>query len=380
MLNKLLKLNWWRYIPLLAMAAVLFGMSSKTPMVIDEYEFYRLSSEIPNYSSTANWFIVDRPSTIADIVLPNEQEAKALQVVYDTPIYSHSPLVPILVSPIVKGLNFLADKGIIPHIEAQKGETKGEIVPAETMTQILRIIPIGLFILTLYLIFKIMEKKVGNHAYLMWIPVFAGIGIWQGAMLFYWDDFMMFFLVLTLYLQEMHPNSKWKYVTACCLVNTKMWIGLAFLLPIVILEFRRNWKTCWKMMLPALSIIPWWIITSEVTHQPLYLWTHYWNQMYLHNSIDVINSFSNYFNIFMLQSMPLYVAIFIMLLLKFPKHLEYAVFLLMAMAYEWGNTLSTTYLPSILCSAALAMPLVSYEWNLIERSKKWFGLSEKVQT
>ena len=191
---------------------------------------------------------------------------------------------------------------------------------------------------------------------------------------------MMFFLVLTLYLQEMHPNSKWKYVTACCLVNTKMWIGLAFLLPIVILEFRRNWKTCWKMMLPALSIIPWWIITSEVTHQPLYLWTHYWNQMYLHNSIDVINSFSNYFNIFMLQSMPLYVAIFIMLLLKFPKHLEYAVFLLMAMAYEWGNTLSTTYLPSILCSAALAMPLVSYEWNLIERSKKWFGLSEKVQT
>ena len=381
LLSKIGELPHLWMIPFVAVIAIMFGMSSRNPMWMDEYVFYRLSSELPNYASTSNWFYIDRPSTLA---IADEWKGidvrRMFQLDYDTQIYPHIPLAPILVSPIVKGLNWLADEGVIPHIESQAGLALHKVNHAETMTMILRIIPIGLFIWTLYLIFKMMKRKVGKHAYLMWIPILAGITLLQGAMLFYWDDFMMFFLVLTLYLQEMHPNSKWKYVTACCLVNTKMWIGLAFLLPIVILEFRRNWKTCWKMMLPALSIIPWWIITSEVTHQPLYLWTHYWNQMYLHNSIDVINSFSNYFNIFMLQSMPLYVAIFIMLLLKFPKHLEYAVFLLMAMAYEWGNTLSTTYLPSILCSAALAMPLVSYEWNLIERSKKWFGLSEKVQT
>jgi hypothetical protein len=46
----------------------------------------------------------------------------------------------------------------------------------------------------------------------------------------------------------------------------------------------------------------------------------------------------------------------------------------MAIVYEWGNTLTITYLPALLLSTALAMPIVSCEYNLIERGKKWLGL------
>jgi hypothetical protein len=376
LLERLNKFHQWWIIPFLAVAAILFGMSSKTPMWMDEYEMYRLSNELPNYSSTANFFLVDRPSTLALPINGSVDKVlmQALQSVYNSPIYTHSPLVPILVSPVVKGLNWLADKGVIPHIEAQKGLTKCEIVPAEVMTQILRIIPIALFLLSLYLIFKMMYKKVGNHAYLMWIPILVGIVNFEGAFLFYWDIFMMFFLVLTLYIQEVHPDSKWKYVTACCLVNTKMWVGIAFLLPIIIIEIRRNWRTSWKMMLTVLSIVPFWIATVVVTHDPIYLWSHYWATIPVHNYIYTLIKPSAYFGIFMTEGMYVYVAILVMLLLKFPKHLEYATFIIMAIVYEWGNTLTITYLPALLLSTALAMPIVSCEYNLIERGKKWLGL------
>ena len=378
-LKRISRFPYWWSLPFIGIAAILLGMSSRSPMWMDEYEFYRLSSEIPNYNSTSNWFFVDRPSTLALTVnWKGIDRREAFALVYDTPIYSHSPLVPILLSPIVKGLNFLADKGIIPHIEAQPGLVKGQTNHAETMTIILRIIPIFFTIWTLYLIYKMMEKKVGKlYAYTMWIPVVVGLFILEGSMLFYWDVFMMFFLVATLYIQEMHPNSKWKYVTACCLVNTKMFLGIAFLLPIFIKAFKDDWRTSWKMLLPALSIIPFYIITVLVTHQPLYLWTHYEAQIPIHNFIYTLNDLGSYFNIFMTMGMPLFLAILVLLCLKPIKYAEYIAFLAMGIFYEWGMGLSITYLPAMLCSAALAMPLVVKEFNLIERGIKWMGLENE---
>jgi len=126
-----------------------------------------------------------------------------------------------------------------------------------------------------------------------------------------------------------------------------------------------------------LSIIPFWIDAALVTHNPIFLWSHYWSTIPIHNYFETLTSFADYFNIFMTQAIPVSLAILVLLLLKFPKHLEYAVFIILAIGYEWGNNLAMTYLPAITFSAAVAMPLVSYEWNLIERGKKLLGLEFK---
>jgi len=156
-----------------------------------------------------------------------------------------------------------------------------------------------------------------------------------------------------------------------------MWIGMVFLLPIIIVEIRRNWRTSWKMMLTVFSIIPWWIIATVITHNPIYLWSHYIATTWIWSYFNSLTTFSGYASLFIQQAIPIFIALFILILLKFPKHLEYAAYILIAVAYEWGNTLEVTYLPAMIFSVALVMPLVSYEYNLIERGKKWLGLDTK---
>jgi hypothetical protein len=387
---KLKKMNWWRYFPLLAVGAIMLGMSAKTPMWMDEYCFYRLSSELPKYNSTSDWFFVDRPSMLAlSIKWVGIDQRASFNLDYDTPIYTHTPLAPILVAPIVKGLNYLADKGVIQHIEAQPGMVVDEKNGAETITWILRIIPILLFVWTMWLIFKLMEHKVGKHAYMMWIPMLVGMRMFQGAFYFYWDVFMWFFFVLTLYIQEMHPNSKWKYVTACCLVNTKMFVGIAFLAPLVIKEIKNNWVSgVWKrnnwassfaMALTALSILPFYIATIVVTHNPLYVWQHYAAQIPVHNYIYTLNNLPNYINILFSLGTPVFLAIAVLLLSKFKKYPAYAIFTIIGLLYAWGAGLGMTQTTAMLYVGVITMPLVSYEFNLIERSKKWLHIGELVK-
>jgi hypothetical protein len=56
LLSKIGELPHLWMIPFVAVIAIMFGMSSRNPMWMDEYVFYRLSSELPNYASTSNWF------------------------------------------------------------------------------------------------------------------------------------------------------------------------------------------------------------------------------------------------------------------------------------------------------------------------------------
>lgn len=367
-------------IPVLFFMAIMLGSSLKMPMIIDEYCFYRLAEQFPDYSSTADWFFVDRPSVLSESIDWDKADCEQrpmFDLVYETPIYTHTPLPVMIVAPLVQGLNWLADKGIMPHIEDEPGligvseeEVAGS--KAEIITIILRMIPIFLCGASIWLMYKIMSHKVGINVWIFAIPLSFGIVLIAGSSyLFYWDVFMMFFFVLTLYIMEVKPNSKWKYVTACCLVNTKMFLGIAFLGILVVKAIKNDWKTSWKMMLPTLSIIPFYIATVVVTGEPFYIITHYLNQTIIHNLMYTYFSAWDYVVMLFGQGVIQVVVMTAPILWFWKKYPEYALFWIFGIAYAWGTGLGRTHASTFIYTGALTFPLVMYELNVVERIQNW---------
>ena len=353
-------LGW--LLPIVLFVSMMVGTSAKMPIVLDEYFFYRMASQFPDYSSTTDWFYRDRPE-----LLPIASDfdmswyEKNIRLQYENPIFVHFPLPVILVYPAVKAVNSLADAGIIPHIE--DGYTKGK---AETITFILRLIPIGLFAISMWLIFKLLWKKVGNHAYLFALVPAASSIMLTGAFLFYWDVFMMFFFVLTLYLME--KNSKWQYVTAILLVNTKILVGMVFLIPLII----KNRKIAFA----ALSAIPFYIATLVVTGDPLYLVTHYMAQKGVHDYMYTIWLNNGLWGYIWNLGILFFAVLTLPIIIYFRKYPVYVTFWLVATFYAYGSGLGLTHLSTVVYIGALSFPFVAHELKVIPRIQKWLSPKE----
>lgn len=344
---------------MLLFVSMMVSTSARMPITLDEYTFYRLAGQFPNYSTTSQWFYKDEPNLIPNkAVISEAWYTQALHLQYDTPIFVHLPLPIILMSPIVKGLNALADNGVLPHIEGNY--TKGK---AETMTFILRLIPIALIVASMWLIFNLLWKKVGNYAYLFAVVPAASQVLMTGSFLFYWDVFMMFFFVLTLYLAE--KNSKWQYVAACCLVNTKIFIGVLMLLPLLI----KNWR----LVFSVLAMIPFYIATVVVTGQPFYLLTHYLAQMGVHNWVYEYWVSQGIWNYVWNLGVPFYVLLSLPIVFFWKKYPVYSAFWVAGTLYAWGSGLGITHLSTVIYIGALSFPFVAYELKLIERIKLLLG-------
>ena len=366
--------------PIIFFMAIMLGSSVKMPMIIDEYMFYKLAVNFPDYSSTPDWFFVDRPSVLSQSIdwedVDNEQRPM-FDLVYDTPIYTHTPLPVIIMVPAVKGLNLIADTGLIPHIEDEPGllgRSEEEVAGsrAEVITIILRMFTILLSGASIWLVYKTMRHKVGVNVWVFALPLAFGLVLISGsAYLFYWDVFMMFFFILTLYIMEVHPKSKWKYVTACALVNTKMFLGIAFLAPLVVKAIKKDWRTSWKMMLPALSILPFYIATVVVTGDPFYIITHYTAQAPIHNLMYTYFSPLDYLVMMFGQGVIQVLIMTAPILWYWKKYPEYALFWLMAPAYAWGTGLGRTHASTFIYVGIMIFPLVMYELRVIERIQNW---------
>lgn len=371
--------------------AIMWGMSFRTPMWMDEYVFYKLALNFPDYAATSDWFFVDRPAMLSPNINWEEKgfdRREMFSIVYDTPIYPHTPLMPIIFSPLVKGLNFLADNEVLPHIEEETGYPADasnnpvafQAMKAEVITNILRVISIVTVMLTLWLIYKIMEHKTGKSAFWFALPISTGVMMLYGAFLFYWDAFMMLFFVLTLYLMEVKPHSKWKYVTACCLVNTKMFLGIAFLFPLFVKasvdEIQTGWKwpiPGYKMALPILSIIPFYIATVIVTGNPIYLYEHYIAQVPIHDFIYTLNSTKDYLIILFNLGMYWFIPMTLPVVYYIKKYPAYVIFWAMSMFYAWATGLGITHTSTMVYSGALVVPLLVHEWGIVEKAKGLVG-------
>ena len=367
--------------PLFLIISIMVMSSNSTPMWMDEYVFYRLSEQAPEYSSTADWILIDRPSLMnASVDWDREEMVKAMNHTYTTPMYTHIPLVPYIVSPIVKGLNKLADAGKIPHIEDEQGmlpidpddknNYKVNLNKAEVITKVLRGITILLVTMSLVLIFLIVRKKVGNGAYFFCIPVAACVRLLTGAYFFYWDVFMMFFFILALYLAENRPNSKWKYVAACAMVNTKIFVSFLFLIPLIVKDRKMFWT--------AFSIIPFWVATWVVTGDIWYLFRHYFAGTYITDFVYSLYSFSDF--ILLLYSL----GILLLFIMVFPilrywkKYKVYVSILLVGFLYAFGCGLGMTHLSTCIYIGALIFPFVVYEFHLAEKLSKWISPKKAV--
>jgi hypothetical protein len=380
-------------IPFMFIMQIVLDESIHYPMWMDEYVFYRLSAQIPKYDSTTDWFYKDRPEVMnwsTDWQTLGFDYTKALSQIYDNPIYPHTPLVPILMSPITKGLNALADNEVIPHIEEQPGALpvpnqkdpnyKEQLVDTvlaqreETMTAILRIIPMILFAISLFLIFKLLFMKVGLNALLYAFPIIAFRAALSGTYLFYWDAFMMFFFVLTLYLMETRPNGKWHYLTACLMINTKMFIPMLFLIPLIVKGFTMSKKQGWLMFLPAFSILPFYIAQAIVSGDILYPFSHYiptiWVHNFMYTLVDPLHNPDIGFIAFVVMTVPL-----LFMIRRYPA---YATFLLITLIYGLGTGLGVTHLSTLVYSGALALPLIAGRFRLVERVLGYEGNSNLI--
>jgi hypothetical protein len=346
-------------LPLIVFGIILVMWNFQTPMVTDEYAFYKLSLNFPHYSTTADWFLKDRPSMLANSVNwdNEEQRLQAFREVYDSVLYPHVPLMPMVFSPIVKGLNWMADKGFIPYIEDEAGLASKDHQQAELITKILRMFSIITFLLSLWLIYDLLYKKVGKNAYFFAVPLAATYQLMLGAYLFYWDVFMMFFFVLTLYLME--RKSKWAYLTACCMVNTKMFIALLFLIPLMV----KNWK----MVFTGLSIVPWFIVSWFVTGDLFYFFIHYFGVTGSHNFVYQLYTFKDYLLIMVGFGMPFYLIMTLPIMWYVKKYYEYVALLAVTFLYAFGAGLGITHLSTLIYTGCLIFPIVAYEFKLSDK-------------
>ena len=372
------------FIPVLFFCVVMMVSSVKTPMWMDEYVFYRLTFELPKYDSHADWLFKDRPQVINPMDMWKSMTSEpfdrdfALHWIYDNKVYEHGMLAPYISYPMVKTLNTLADKGVISHVEDEKGypklpenATAIEIqnldlrMNAETMTIILRLLPILLFCLSMWFIFKIQYSKIGLNAYMYWLPMLVMYQLFTATYQFYWDVFMMFFFTLTLYLME--KKSKWAYVTACCLVNTKMFIGLAFLLPLVF----KNWK----MIFCGFALIPWYLWIVHVNGDFFFPLLHYFgnNGFALHDYIYRIYSFKGYIIMLTMYGVPFFALLTLPIFAKYKKYAYLVVLLIISNINAWGTGLTNPAISDLVYVGALIFPYVCYEFNLFDKVSKLFG-------
>lgn len=333
-----MKLLW--IIPIVVFLTMTFGIMKTVPMWQDEYVFYRITSQLPDLSVTSDWFYKDNPKTLEPSSTFPVDRKELFHLIYDMPIYSHSPLANYLSSPFVKLANLLADVKIIPHIEDDPKR-------AEAITLILRIIPMTLFAGTLTLIFHLLYRKFGDYAYLFSVPVFFSSGLLAGVYYFYWDAFMWFFFFLTLYLME--RKSKWAYLTACCLVNTKIVIGMMLLIPLIIQNK--------KMIFTALAFVPFYIATWVVTGNPLYMITHLIPQTSQYSWIYMFWTNEIIWNVGLVW----YALLTLPILFLIKKYPAYVATYLIVLWYAWGFGIAPDKMSAMLYSGALVFPIIVYE-------------------
>lgn len=367
-------------LPLLCFGVIMIMSSWRNPMWMDEYVFYRLSSGLPNYSTTDDWFFKDRPTLLNPSATWSEKSSEfldkkeAFDWIYNNPVYFHSPFAPILVWPVVKLLNTMADNNIIPHIEEQEGypvpvkDNTDQLLnmQAETMTKILRMIPILLFLASMFLAYKISYKRFGKASYFYAVPLAASVQLFAGVYLFYWDVFMMFFFVLALYLLE-NKHENWALVVACCLVNTKMFIDVLFLIPLIV----KNRKMIWAL----LAFIPYYIFVAISGGNILYPILHYLTGQGIvsHNYVYSLYNFAGWLYLFVMLGTPVFLATTVPLFWRIKKYPEYITLWLCANLYAWGSGMGIAHLSCLPYVGVLIFPIVVYEFKLDSKFSDWLG-------
>ncbi len=279
------------------------------PIQTDEVVFYNITRDLPSYSATSEW--------------ANDRDLQALpkeywDTAYDIPVWHHPPLGPLIAWPLVKlGADVIALRGLM----------------------------IVLFMVALWLIYRVIEPKVGLvRAVLCFFPIVALPYAMLGIAFVYHQIFMVVFLAWAIYLAD--RKSSWVYVAAIALCWTKA-EAFIFLIPIAL------WAHNWKIAICILSLTPYWIYSWLVTGNPLYLATHWVSVAPVMGNVWSVTVLSNISNYLLRSGLWLFLPLVIGAVWR-TRHMHLAVLGIINVVLV-GYIASYTHMPQMLLSIPLMM-------------------------
>lgn len=225
-----------------------FAVLAKQPIWADEFVFLKITSNLPDYSSTKEWlngyemFSIDLNDEFSDAA-------------YTTRVWGHPPMASIIVYPMTQ-------------------------VVTDFINQIwaYRLVYAMLMLITVGLIADVIRRKFGYAvASLALLPMLLSQYLVAAGIYVYHDAAMCLFLVLTIWLMEVKPKSKWKFVAAMAMVLSKIY-AVVFVLPLALLYYsvKKDKADFIRMFACSLSLVPFLVYQWAVTGNALYIFSEHW--------------------------------------------------------------------------------------------------------
>jgi len=307
-----------------------------------EYVFQRITNELPEYSTNANWLLVDRTDLTSPLVNDTKYNLEFTQAVWD-----HPPLPNYIMYPISKVIDLNK-----PSIE--------------------RMIPLILMLITVLLIADVIRRKFNwVYASLGLLPFIFSRQLLGSGMVLYYDCFMWLFFGISFWLIVVKPKY-WNigiWISLCAMILSKE-IGL-LLLPIIMIEGKS-----WKYALAGLIYIPYltWVASANGWNF-LYI-PQRWIEEYQINAsasgASLKTSISHVFSVFAPDGLWTYFAftiigfissIIISIKNKTKEYLSLITFYAIALFYGlvWGQGYQAYQLFSILYGG-IGMVAIEFKW------------------
>lgn len=250
--------------------------------------------------------------------------------------------------------------GILPPLMAS---------PLATYTSnwtILQLLPIGMSIISMTLVFAITKREVGAFALLFFVPIAIMGRMWEGMRWFYWDPFVIMFFMIALYLERQHKLS---YIATCLLVNAKVLVGAFFVLPLAL--------TNRKHMLAWATLIPSFIAIMIITKDPLYI-VHKFSEIgnpqsdIYHAVTFWLTTYKWDYIAFMALTLPC-----VFLVRRYPT---YTAFYACALIYALLGGLGMSHTSPVIYAGALVFPLIVHSavsnWHNWRHSQSAVGAAD----
>lgn len=260
----LLKMNInMKYVGLVVLGVfvvlITFSVFSMTGSIYgDEYMFLKVTENLPDSSTSANWLLEDRP----DLVDIENNGEEFYHLAYDTSVWIHPLLPNYLIYPLALFIDF-------------------------TNVRVARIVPLVLTLATVFLVVDVLRRRYGLAlASVSVLPFILSVQLLGGGLWLYYDSFLWLFFALSLWLIFVKPRSKWLYVSLGAMLVSKE-MGVILLVPLLLTYYlrTRNVRSTFLLVLPISVLFAWYIYVWVMSGDVLYL-IHHWESLRVSVNVD----------------------------------------------------------------------------------------------
>ncbi|MEE9304551.1 MAG: hypothetical protein V3U84_12315 [Thiotrichaceae bacterium] len=229
----------------------------------DEYFFYRITQNLPNYETTGVWLIEEgapNPEGVDDAAVYLFDRA------YTTPIWIHPLVANFIAYPIAMAFD-----------------------DAPQQIQWLRLVEVFIIILTVVLFLEVIRRRTNTIvAAISVLPMLFGRLLLANGIIFYNDLFMWLFFALTMFVITVRPRSGWIILLAAVTVLCKQNAPL-LLAPILLYLYyqTRDKKALLRVgIVSSLLVIGYMAFQAVVASDPLYFINH-WGRLNPQSKLNI---------------------------------------------------------------------------------------------